>query len=225
MFFQKSLVVAILSIVSMMVCATSTQAQQNYFAPAKTQDVFNHFVQPGESCELIARKYYLVEDASLLLAENPWLANRPLWGRNGVISYRIHPGEVIRIKLGQQPTYFQSQQPIQVVENSFMNSPVFWIAVGFFFVMLIALSIIIGILWGGGRRGYYAVQGNAPHGMHHTHDHNHAGVVEVQYSSNPGGTPVAPIAPADGGGGPQNEGARSPVGFKKADAECGQGKD
>jgi hypothetical protein len=232
----KKFIFALVALVIMTAVSTSEMVaqNQNYFTPVeKTDDIFNHWVKAGESCESITRMYYGKEDANLLLPENPWLASRPVWGRNGVISYWIHPREVIRIKLGQQPTYFQPQQSIRVVENSFMDSPVFWIGVGFFFLMLIALSIIIGILWGG-RRGMQQAPTPAPRVIHHTIHTNHpmnmyvnGHITHEQVWTAPvaptSPAPAGPDAPADGGGGVQSKGARSPVGFK-LEKECVEGK-
>ncbi len=241
MFFKKSLVVAVLSIVSMMVCATSTQAQ-NFAGTAipvpSSVSFIDHRVMPGESCELITRRYYGVEDAGLLLPDNPWLAPRPVWTKSG-LSFRIHPGEYIRIRWAGSPIASQpQQQPIQIIESSFTSTPAFWIGFGILTIMLIVLSIIIGILWKGRRDGQVFVQQAPPApaqavAHHHTHAYppmslNVSGHVTHEQV---GVAPVAPVAPspapagpdAPAGGGVQNQGARSPVGFK-SEKECGQGK-
>jgi hypothetical protein len=240
MFTKNRLVIVILGIMTMMVCATSTQAQNfaGTVSVPSSVSFIDHRVLPGESCELITRRYYGVEDAGLLLPENPWLAPRPVWTKNG-LSFRIHPGEYIRIRWAGSPLVVQQpQQPIQILENSFMSTPAFWIGFGILTIMLITLSIIVGILWGGRRVSgiheshvfnnntsqpemrYNEMHHTHEHQHQHQHQHKHTSVVEVKTES--------PVVPGGGGGGgpqAQNRGGgnSSSVGFK-SEKECGQGK-
>jgi hypothetical protein len=229
MFNLNKFIFAIVAMVIMTALSTSEMSAQNFAGTAisvsSSVGFIDHRVMPGESVELIARKYYGVENPGVLLFENPWLHRRMVW-RKGAWTYLIHSGEYIRISTGvQQP---QIQQPIQILENSFMSTPVFWIGFGILTLMLITLSIIIGILWGGRRNGGGGMQQAPAQAVAHHHTHayppmsinvnGHITHEQVGAALAPA-APVGPDAPEGGGsgGGPQNQGARSPVGFKKSE--------
>jgi len=104
-----------------------------------------HLVMPGEALEQISRIYYGSEDLTIILADNPFLQFRARFDTKGnVTKYMIYPGDQLLVR--SYNAVSSTAEPVACVPDStsFTSEPWFWIIIGVVFLLVVAVSILIG---------------------------------------------------------------------------------